>query len=102
MISQSLHKTNCIDTGTSIQSSNVKSLLQLLFVEGRHSGFYNATVCNPLDTAYGRFLCRGVVSGDACQSCINDARAEIHRECPGRTLSPSANSSNGVIGVTHK
>ncbi|KAI4311896.1 hypothetical protein MLD38_036760 [Melastoma candidum] len=32
---------------------------------------------------YRLFLCRGDVSGDACQRCIKDATTEIHRDYPG-------------------
>ncbi|KAI4311888.1 hypothetical protein MLD38_036751 [Melastoma candidum] len=82
-----VHKNNCTnatDFENAIQFSNVESLLQSLITVSLCVGFHNNTAGNPPDTFHGHFLCRGDVSGHACQSCIKKAKMEIAEECSGK------------------
>ncbi|KAK9215425.1 hypothetical protein WN944_007430 [Citrus x changshan-huyou] len=45
-------------------------------------GFYNATAGQDPDKVYGLFLCRGDVSRETCQDCVNFAMSELSTFCP--------------------
>lgn len=66
------------------QNNLNRLLLRRLHIEGGISGFYNTSVGDPPDEAFGLFLCRGDVGPADCQSCIDEASSRILETCPGR------------------
>lgn len=66
------------------QNNLNRLLLRRLYIEGGISGFYNTSVGDPPDEAFGLFLCRGDVGPADCQSCIDEASSRILETCPGR------------------
>ncbi|KAL3522079.1 hypothetical protein ACH5RR_014913 [Cinchona calisaya] len=74
------------NTNTAYQA-NLNFLLSTLSSNASRvaNGFYNATagaVQDPSNTVYGLFLCRGDISNDACQQCVESASREILQLCP--------------------
>ncbi|XP_043705481.1 cysteine-rich repeat secretory protein 38-like [Telopea speciosissima] len=63
--------------------SNLKLLLLYLSSNTSVSGgFYNTSVGNGTDHVYGLALCRGDVTRDVCQNCMENASREILSSCP--------------------
>ncbi|PSR98439.1 Cysteine-rich receptor-like protein kinase [Actinidia chinensis var. chinensis] len=81
---------SCPNTTTynpnSTYKANINILLSVLSSNATTtSGFYNYTSgggSHPSDVVYGLFLCRGDVSANVCQSCVETAGKEIGRLCP--------------------
>ncbi|KAH9754793.1 cysteine-rich receptor-like protein kinase 10 [Citrus sinensis] len=76
-------------TSNSTYQSNLKLLLSTLRSSATHGssdkfsdGFYNATAGQDPDKVYGLFLCRGDVSRETCQDCVNFAISELSKFCP--------------------
>ncbi|XP_062163019.1 cysteine-rich receptor-like protein kinase 25 isoform X2 [Alnus glutinosa] len=72
-------------TPNSTYQSNLYKLLSSLSSNaGCEDGFYNTTVGqNASDTVYGLFLCRGDLSTQECQDCVDTATQDvINRYCP--------------------
>jgi hypothetical protein len=72
-------------TPNSTYQSNLYQLLSSLSSNAGHEdGFYNTTVGqNASDTVYGLFLCRGDLSTQECQDCVNIATDDvINQYCP--------------------
>ncbi|KAK6268948.1 hypothetical protein QUC31_013108 [Theobroma cacao] len=81
---------NCPSAGTTTYTRNSTYQRNLNFIlsslQSRstvESGFYNLEVGqDPSDIVYGLFLCRGDVTQDICQECVNTAAGEIVLLCP--------------------
>ncbi|XP_077221007.1 cysteine-rich receptor-like protein kinase 10 [Tasmannia lanceolata] len=65
--------------------SNRNKLLSNLTVKTPPSGFYDLSLGQNTDPVYGLALCRGDVSFDTCQTCLQLARGGIITNCPNRT-----------------
>jgi len=46
------------------------------------NGFYNASTGHDVYEVYGLFLCRGDVSVEVCQECVNRATNDVVQRCP--------------------
>ncbi|WRX26761.1 Protein kinase domain - like 10 [Theobroma cacao] len=81
---------NCPSAGTTTYTRNSTYQRNLNFILSSlqsnstvESGFYNLEVGqDPSDIVYGLFLCRGDVTQDICQECVNTAAGEIVLLCP--------------------
>ncbi|XP_010247622.1 PREDICTED: cysteine-rich receptor-like protein kinase 10 [Nelumbo nucifera] len=51
-----------------------------------NNGFYNTTAGRIPDRVYGLFLCRGDITDDVCQSCVETATQDIIQRCPNRKV----------------
>ncbi|XP_020204532.1 cysteine-rich receptor-like protein kinase 10 isoform X3 [Cajanus cajan] len=64
---------------------NLRTLLSSLSskASSTDTGFYNTTVHgeNPSDSVFGLFMCRGDVSPQLCQRCVQDATKRLSTEC---------------------
>ncbi|KAL3740621.1 hypothetical protein ACJRO7_021829 [Eucalyptus globulus] len=72
-------------TPKSTYQTNLNTLLSSLssVAATDADGFANATTGkNPLDCAYGLFLCRGDIAATACGDCVANASKEILSNCP--------------------
>ncbi|XP_062161101.1 cysteine-rich receptor-like protein kinase 10 isoform X2 [Alnus glutinosa] len=79
------NSTNLTFTPNSTYQSNLYRLLSSLSSNAGHEdGFYNTTVGqNASDIVYGLFLCRGDLSTQECQDCVDIATQEvINPYCP--------------------
>ncbi|KAI3959521.1 hypothetical protein MKX01_025037, partial [Papaver californicum] len=47
-----------------------------------HNGYYNDTIGQKPDTAYGSYQCRGDITAEKCRSNVDLAAEEIIRRCP--------------------
>ncbi|XP_077224197.1 cysteine-rich receptor-like protein kinase 10 isoform X1 [Tasmannia lanceolata] len=65
--------------------SNLNKLLSDLTAKTPPSGFYDLSLGQNTDPVYGLALCRGDVSFDTCQTCLQLARGGIIANCPNRT-----------------
>ncbi|KAJ4975293.1 hypothetical protein NE237_000399 [Protea cynaroides] len=80
----------CTDTsGTSYTTTsnryltNVDLLLSSLSSNATtDTGFYNTTIGDGSDTAYGLFLCRSDITTNDCQNCVATAGKELKTRCP--------------------
>ncbi|KAK7314904.1 hypothetical protein VNO77_33434 [Canavalia gladiata] len=80
---------NCSNNHTTAESvfqSNLRILLSSLSSNSpSHSEFYNTTIVgeDPADSVYGLFMCRGDVSPQLCQKCVQNAtqRLSSDSEC---------------------
>ncbi|KAL1095737.1 hypothetical protein V6Z11_D06G176400 [Gossypium hirsutum] len=70
-------------TPNSTYQANVKTLLSSLSSNTNSSknGFYNTTAGRDPNLVYGTFLCRGDVSANLCQKCVETASNDIARRC---------------------
>nr|XP_025620380.1 cysteine-rich receptor-like protein kinase 10 isoform X2 [Arachis hypogaea] len=77
---------------TTIYRSNLQTLLTSLSSHAATAGFYNATAGggHPNETIYGMYMCRGDVSNQTCQECVETAKQEIGSRCGN-------NSKEGII-----
>lgn len=87
-MSQSLLATRCGDdtnsnyTPGSQFQNNLKGLLVSLYDHGSGSNFaYQTTQGSYPDKVYGLFICRGDLSTDTCQDCIDVANGKIQSDC---------------------
>ncbi|XP_077221010.1 uncharacterized protein LOC143854785 [Tasmannia lanceolata] len=71
-------------TANSTFNSNLNSILHSLTTNGPLDGFYNASFGEDPNRIYGLVLCRGDVSNNDCQNCIDTASREIMQLCPKR------------------
>ncbi|XP_058072859.1 cysteine-rich receptor-like protein kinase 10 isoform X1 [Magnolia sinica] len=63
---------------------NLNSLLPILIFNARFVYyFYTERGANP-DTIYGLFLCRGDVTFNTCNACVNQSTQDIKQRCPNR------------------
>ncbi|KAJ8617990.1 hypothetical protein MRB53_014176 [Persea americana] len=70
-------------TNTSSFGTNVKLLLRSLSSNSTsNNGFYNTSVGQEPNKAYGLTLCRGDATSNACQNCIETASDVILGQCP--------------------
>ncbi|MBA0627035.1 hypothetical protein Godav_004589 [Gossypium davidsonii] len=70
-------------TPNSTYQANIKTLLSSLSSNTNSSknGFYNTTAGRDPNLVYGTFLCRGDVSANLCQKCVETASNDIARRC---------------------
>ncbi|XP_038704889.1 cysteine-rich receptor-like protein kinase 10 [Tripterygium wilfordii] len=78
---------SCSNTTTFIQNSTYNHNLNLLLSSlasnaTGNNGFYNTTVGQASDTVYGLFLCRGDLTDQVCQECLNFATQFVLVQCP--------------------
>lgn len=66
------------DTATSSYKSNLTALLDSISSKASDHSFYN----DSLNGIYSLFLCRGDVSSDVCQVCVNNATQTLTQRCP--------------------
>ncbi|XP_057734701.1 putative cysteine-rich receptor-like protein kinase 23 [Arachis stenosperma] len=68
---------------TTIYKSNLQTLLTSLSSHAATAGFNNATAAggHPNETIYGMYMCRGDVSNQTCQECVETAKQEIGSRC---------------------
>ena len=77
--------SNTTFVGNSPYRANLNILLSSLAANAARNdinGFYNASTGHDVYEVYGLFLCRGDVSVEVCQECVNLARNEVVRRCP--------------------
>ncbi|XXG59585.1 hypothetical protein AAC387_Pa04g1644 [Persea americana] len=73
-------------TNTSSFGTNLKLLLPSLSSNSTsNNGFYNTSVGQEPNKAYGLTLCRGDTTSNACQNCIETASDAILSQCPNRS-----------------
>ncbi|XP_011007912.1 PREDICTED: cysteine-rich receptor-like protein kinase 25 [Populus euphratica] len=79
----------CSNTTTFVRNSpyqaNLNILLSSLAANATRNdinGFYNASTGHDVYEVYGLFLCRGDVSVEVCQECVNLARNDVVQRCP--------------------
>ncbi|XXG59590.1 hypothetical protein AAC387_Pa04g1646 [Persea americana] len=73
-------------TNTSTFGTNLKLLLPCLSSNSTlNYGFYNTSVGQEPNKAYGLVLCRGDASSNTCQNCTQTASDEILSRCPNRS-----------------
>ncbi|TYH13938.1 hypothetical protein ES288_A06G179200v1 [Gossypium darwinii] len=70
-------------TPNSTYQANIKTLLSSLSSNTNSSknGFYNTTAGRDPNLVFGTFLCRGDVSANLCQKCVETASNDIARRC---------------------
>lgn len=88
VVSQSYLATRCEDgtfanyTPGSQFQNNLKRLLVSLYDHGSGSNFsYQTTQGSDPDKVHGLFICRGDLSADTCQDCIDVANGKIQSDC---------------------
>ncbi|KAL3740575.1 hypothetical protein ACJRO7_021796 [Eucalyptus globulus] len=77
-------------TPNSTYRSNLHALLSSLSsaAAGSTDGFANATAGqNPLERAYGLFLCRGDLNSTECSRCVATGEWDILQRCPNQRVS---------------
>ncbi|XXG59584.1 hypothetical protein AAC387_Pa04g1643 [Persea americana] len=73
-------------TNTSSFGTNLKLLLHSLSSNSTsNNGFYNTSVGQEPNKAYGLILCRGDTTSNECQNCIETASDAILSQCPNRS-----------------
>ncbi|KAK7314901.1 hypothetical protein VNO77_33431 [Canavalia gladiata] len=65
--------------GNSVFQLNLKTLLSSLSSNASHSEFYNTTIIgeSPKDSVYGLFMCRGDMTPQLCQQCVQNATQRL-------------------------
>lgn len=88
VMSQSYLATRCEDdtfsnyTSGSQFQNNLKRLLGSLYDHGSSSNFaYQTTEGSYPDKVHGLFICRGDLSTDTCQDCLDVANGKIQSDC---------------------
>ena len=66
------------DTDTASYKSNLTALLDSISSKASDHSFYN----DSLNGIYSLFLCRGDVSSNVCQVCVNNATQTLTQRCP--------------------
>ncbi|KAH7675709.1 Non-specific serine/threonine protein kinase protein [Dioscorea alata] len=69
-------------TSNSTFKTNLNLLFTSLISNTPATGFYNDTKGNATEPAYGLALCRGDVSNDVCNNCVNSSVQQIIQLCP--------------------
>ncbi|KAK4858317.1 hypothetical protein QYF36_014481 [Acer negundo] len=83
LLGWSCNKTST-DTVSSAYSFNIGRLFsRKLYNEGGNSIYYKTTDGEDPDKVYGLYLCRGDVSKQTCQNCINAATSYLVNTCEG-------------------
>jgi hypothetical protein len=79
----------CSNTTTFVRNSPYQANLNILLsslagnaTRNDINGFYNASTGHDVYEVYGLFLCRGDVSVEVCQECVNLARNDVVQRCP--------------------
>ncbi|KAH8493482.1 hypothetical protein H0E87_020292, partial [Populus deltoides] len=79
----------CPNTTTFVRNSPYQANLNILLsslagnaTRNDINGFYNASTGNDVYEVYGLFLCRGDVSVEVCQECVNRATNDVVQRCP--------------------
>ncbi|RWR90858.1 cysteine-rich receptor-like protein kinase 10 [Cinnamomum micranthum f. kanehirae] len=73
-------------TNTSTFGTNLKLLLPSLSSNSTlNYGFYNTSIGQEPNKAYGLTLCRGDATNSTCQNCIETASEAILSQCPNRS-----------------
>jgi Salt stress response/antifungal len=72
---------NSYETNSTYQA-NLKQLQSSLLSSIIPSGFSNYTVGSDPDQIFGLALCRGDISTESCQNCLQSAIHEIFYRCP--------------------
>ncbi|KAI3879031.1 hypothetical protein MKX03_019388 [Papaver bracteatum] len=62
--------------------STFQSNLNILFPSIIQNRYYNATVGQSPDTVYGSVQCRGDITLDVCQNCVDFAAQDVNNKCP--------------------
>nr|KYP61816.1 Cysteine-rich receptor-like protein kinase 10 [Cajanus cajan] len=78
----SSEKTND-NTSFQFKVKNLLSDLSSNAIGNTNIRFYNTTITgeNPSDSIYGLFMCRGDVSSQLCQQCVQNATLKLSSEC---------------------
>ncbi|XP_021746903.1 cysteine-rich receptor-like protein kinase 10 [Chenopodium quinoa] len=75
----------CYEAGNYTQNStyqrNLNIVLSDLSVKASTTGLYNSTRGHSPNIVYGQFYCRGDVSHQPCQECVQSAAQEIVTKC---------------------
>lgn len=80
--------SNCPGVGYSQSSTfaaNLDRLLSTLRLKAPLQVFYNHTIGEQPEQVYGLFNCRGDITLQECQNCINTATTEIKQTCTNST-----------------
>nr|TKR98228.1 cysteine-rich receptor-like protein kinase 15 [Populus alba] len=79
----------CPNTTTFVRNSPYQANLNVLLsslagnaTRNDINGFYNASTGHDVYEVYGLFLCRGDVSVEVCQECVDLARNDVVQRCP--------------------
>ncbi|KAL9384088.1 hypothetical protein Peur_024411 [Populus x canadensis] len=79
----------CSNTTTFVRNSPYQANLNILLsslagnaTRNDINGFYNASTGHDVYEVYGLFLCRGDVSVEVCQECVNLATIDVVQRCP--------------------
>ncbi|KAK9155890.1 hypothetical protein Sjap_003370 [Stephania japonica] len=82
---EELIKDSCSNNDTSASGKQFHTNLNLLFPSlisnGSRDGFFNATSGNIPNAAYGLVQCRGDISNEDCNGCLNFAEQNISSSC---------------------
>ncbi|KAF5756457.1 putative protein kinase RLK-Pelle-DLSV family [Helianthus annuus] len=71
-------------TTNSRYQRNLNTTLSTLPTTNNGFGFYNLTTGQGNDTVNSIALCRGDVTPDVCQSCLNDSTVKLRQLCPNQ------------------
>ncbi|KAJ6416430.1 hypothetical protein OIU84_002315 [Salix udensis] len=71
----------CSDPQNSTENANYDSNLSALLSSLSSKASLNSFYQDSSNGIYSLYLCRGDVSSDICQTCINNATKEIQRQC---------------------
>nr|DAD20614.1 TPA_asm: hypothetical protein HUJ06_022077 [Nelumbo nucifera] len=72
------------DSNSSFAANLNRLLISLASNTAASDGFYNTSVGSDSDQVYGLALCRGDVTADVCQNCVNTASQGILQECQNK------------------
>ncbi|XP_058072863.1 cysteine-rich receptor-like protein kinase 10 [Magnolia sinica] len=64
--------------------TNLNALLSILISNSHFVTFFNTDRGENPNTVNGLFLCRGDVTSNTCNSCVDQATQDIKRRCPNR------------------
>ncbi|XP_058072848.1 cysteine-rich receptor-like protein kinase 10 isoform X2 [Magnolia sinica] len=64
--------------------TNLNALLPILTFNAHFSTFFYTERGGNPNTVFGLFFCRGDVSFDTCNACVNQATQDIKQKCPNR------------------
>ncbi|PIA58499.1 hypothetical protein AQUCO_00500441v1, partial [Aquilegia coerulea] len=64
--------------------TNLNLLLPSLASNGSRDGFFNTSIGIAPDTVYGLVSCRGDISMENCQICLNTSTVQVLQTCPKR------------------
>ncbi|OVA11173.1 Protein kinase domain [Macleaya cordata] len=75
------HSSN-YTSGSQFETNLKTHLLPSLISNGSLNGFFNTSYGNNPDSVYGLVECRGDISMDECNSCLNTSSVKIIEKCP--------------------